>query len=132
MFFRIKPSGERRYLQIVENTRDGAKTRQNVLATLGRVDELEASGKLDVLLRSGARLCETAVLISSLREGTLDAVATRRIGGPLVFGRLWEETGCRKLIEDLARRRGFRLPIHAGGLRHRAASADGFGLGSGV
>ena len=24
MFFRIKPSGERRYLQIVENTRDGA------------------------------------------------------------------------------------------------------------
>jgi Transposase DDE domain len=111
MFFRIKPSGDRRYLQIVENTRDGAKTRQTVLATLGRVDELEASGKLDVLLRSGARLCETAVLISSLRAGTLDAVATRRIGGPLVFGRLWEEAGCRALIEDLARRRGFRFPI---------------------
>jgi hypothetical protein len=36
MFFRIKPSGERRYLQIVENTRDGARTRQRVLATLGR------------------------------------------------------------------------------------------------
>jgi Transposase DDE domain len=111
MFFRIKPSGDRRYLQIVENTRDGAKTRQSVLATLGRVDELEASGKLDVLLRSGARLCETAVLISSLRAGTLDAVATRRLGAPLVFGRLWEETGCRKLIEDLARRRGFGFPI---------------------
>ena len=27
MFFRIKPSGERRYLQIVENSRDGAATR---------------------------------------------------------------------------------------------------------
>ena len=38
MFFRIKPSGDRRYLQIVENTRDGAKTRQSVIATLGRVD----------------------------------------------------------------------------------------------
>ena len=33
MFFRIKPSGSRRYLQIVENTRDGAKSRQNVIAT---------------------------------------------------------------------------------------------------
>jgi hypothetical protein len=40
MFFRIKPSGDRNYLQIVENTRDGAKTRQTVLGTLGRVDEL--------------------------------------------------------------------------------------------
>jgi hypothetical protein len=55
MFFRIKPSGERRYLQIVENTRDGARTVQRVLATLGRVEELQADGKLDVLLRSGAR-----------------------------------------------------------------------------
>jgi hypothetical protein len=33
--------GARRYLQIVENTREGAKTRQSVIATLGRVDELE-------------------------------------------------------------------------------------------
>lgn len=44
MFFRIKPSGERRYRQIVENTRDGAATRQRVVATLGRVEELEACG----------------------------------------------------------------------------------------
>lgn len=111
MFFRIKPSGDRRYLQIVENRREGAKTRQTVLATLGRVDELEASGKLDVLLRSGARLCETALLVSSLREGTLDAVETRRIGGPLVFGRLWDQTGCRAVIETLLSRRRFRFAV---------------------
>jgi hypothetical protein len=111
MFFRIKPSGGRRYLQIVENTRDGAKTRQSVIATLGRVGELEAAGKLDALLRSGARLCETAMLVSSLREGTLDAVASQRIGAPLVFGRLWEETGCRAVIEALAGERAFAFPI---------------------
>jgi hypothetical protein len=111
MFFRIKPSGDRRYLQIVENTRDGARTRQSVIATLGRVDELEAAGKLDALLRSGARLCESAMLVSSLREGTLDTVASRRIGGPLVFGRLWEETGCRAVIEGLIGRRAFEFPI---------------------
>lgn len=111
MFFRVKPSGDRRYLQIVENTRQGAKTQQTVVATLGRVDELEASGKLDVLLRSGARLCETAMLVSSLRQGTLDAVATRRIGAPLVFGRLWEETGCRAVVEELVGQRAFEFPI---------------------
>jgi hypothetical protein len=111
MFFRVKPAGDRRYLQIVENRRDGAKTRQTVVATLGRLDELEASGKLDVLLRSGARLCETAMLVSSLRQGTLDAVSTRRIGAPLVFGRLWEETGCRAVIEALIGRRGFEFPV---------------------
>ena len=111
MFFRVKPAGDRRYLQIVENRRDGAKTRQTVVATLGRLDELEASGKLDVLLRSGARLCETAMLVSSLRQGTLDAVSTRRIGAPLVFGRLWQETGCRAVIEGLIGRRGFEFPV---------------------
>ena len=111
MFFRIKPSGDRRYLQIVENTRDGAKTRQSVIATLGRVDELEASGKLDALLRSGARLCESAMLVSSLRQGTLDAVASTRIGAPLVFGRLWEETGCRAVVEKLAGDRAFEFPL---------------------
>jgi hypothetical protein len=111
MFFRIKPSGERRYLQIVENVREGAKTRQSVLATLGRVDDLEASGKLDVLLRSGARLCETAMLVSSLRAGRLDTGTTRRIGAPLVFGRLWEETGCRRVIEDLLGGRRFEFPL---------------------
>jgi hypothetical protein len=56
MFFRIKSSGPRRYLQIVENTRDGARTVQRVVATLGRVEDLQPDGGLDVLLRSGARL----------------------------------------------------------------------------
>ena len=111
MFFRIKPSGARRYLQIVENTREGTKTRQSVIATLGRVDELEAQGKLDALLRSGARLCETAMLVSSLRDGTLEAVSTRRIGAPLVFERLWRESGCRQVIEKLLAGRQFAFPV---------------------
>lgn len=111
MFFRIKPSGDRRYLQIVENTREGAKTRQTVLATLGRVEELEASGKLDVLLRSGARLCETAMVLSSLKDGALEAVSTRRIGAPLVFERLWAESGCQSVISKLLAGRQFAFPV---------------------
>jgi len=96
MFFRIKPSGERRYLQIVENTRDGARTVQRVLATLGRVEELQADGRLDTLLRSGARFSETALLISSLQAGTLESSAAQPQGLPVrYFG-----TGGRSFIRE--------------------------------
>src|SRR5256885_8228696 len=111
MFFRIKPSGERRYLQIVGNTREGASPRRRVLATLGRVEDLEADGRLDALLRSGARFSDTAVLISSLQAGTLETGASLRIGAPMIFGRLWEQTGCHKVIERLAAGRGFGFPV---------------------
>ena len=111
MFFRIKPSGERRYLQLVENTRDGAATRQRVLATLGRIDDPETSGKLDGLLQSGARFSDTALLISSLHAGTMETSATARIGAPLIFGRLWEQTGCAAVIEHLAAGRGFGFSL---------------------
>ena len=55
MFFRLKKSGERGYVQIVENTRDGAAVRQRVIANLGRADELAASGALASLIASGAK-----------------------------------------------------------------------------
>ena len=44
MFFRLKKSGERAYVQIVENKRVDGAVRQSVIATLGRADELDASG----------------------------------------------------------------------------------------
>ena len=111
MFFRIKLAGERRYLQIVENRRDGQRTVQRVLATLGRVEDLEADGRLDALLRSGARFCETAMLISSLQAGALAAASSQRIGAPMVFGRLWEQTGCRAVIERFAAGRNFGFAL---------------------
>ena len=42
MFARVKKSGRYEYLQIVENRRDGLKTRQRVIATIGRMDQLQA------------------------------------------------------------------------------------------
>lgn len=35
----------------------------------------------------------------------------RRIGGPLVFGRLWEDRGCRSVLEDLAGGRAFEFAV---------------------
>jgi len=55
MFVRVKAKGPYRYLQIVENHREGKRTVQRVLATLGRADELAESGGVDVLLKSLGR-----------------------------------------------------------------------------
>ena len=45
MYFRKKTSGGRAYLQIVESRRDGGQVRQQVIATLGRYEDLRESGQ---------------------------------------------------------------------------------------
>lgn len=103
MYFRKKTSGGRVYLQIAESRRVGGQVRQRVIATLGRLDQLEASGQLERLVRSGARFAARAMVLTAAGD---DPTATvRRIGPALVFERLWTETGCRAVIEDVARER---------------------------
>jgi hypothetical protein len=58
MFFRTKKAGPRTYLQIVENHRIGGKIQQRVIATLGRLEELQSSGQRDALVLGGA-LCRS-------------------------------------------------------------------------
>jgi hypothetical protein len=112
MFFRLKTSGPRRYLQIVENRREGGSVRQQVVATVGRLDTLAASGGLAALLASGARFCEQVLLLAALDNPEHEPrLQTRRIGAPLVFGRLWQETGCRAVIEEALNGRAFGFPV---------------------
>ena len=110
MYFRRKTSAGRAYLQIVESRRDGDQVRQQVIATLGRYEELQESGQLERLLRSGARFASKAMVLSAIADDSATKIASRRIG-PLVFERLWEETGCRAVIAQLcgARKHGFAL-----------------------
>ena len=91
MFFRFKKSGERSYVQIVENKRIDGAVRQSVIANLGRADELAASGALASLLASGAKLTDQVLLINDA-DGAL-WVSAKRIGGPLLFGQIWERLG---------------------------------------
>jgi hypothetical protein len=69
-------------------TRQGKKVRQQVYATLGRLDELKASGQLEGLIRSGLRHCEKFILIEAHATGQTEPVTVLRIGPELVFGRL--------------------------------------------
>src|SRR5579863_4733051 len=111
MYFRRKTSAGRSYLQIVESRRSGDRVRQQVIATLGRFEDLQASGQLGRLLRSGARFSAKAMVLSALADDAAIKIAVHRIGPALVFERLWEETGCRAVIADLARKRGHKFTL---------------------
>jgi hypothetical protein len=113
VFFRIKKSGERSYVQIVENKREGVAVRQTVIANLGRTDELAASGALASLLASGAKLTDQVLLINALAEdvsGALSASA-KRIGGPLLFDKIWERLGIGDVLSELLKDRSFEFAV---------------------
>jgi hypothetical protein len=86
MFARVKKSGKYQYLQIVENNKAKGKVQQRVIATVGRMDQLQSKGRVETLIRSRSRFSEQALLIIS---GTSDVAAdAKKIGPSLIFERL--------------------------------------------
>ena len=111
MFFRVKSAGPYQYLQIVHSIRQGEKVRQQVFGTLGRLDELKASGRLEALMRSGLRHCENFALIDAYAAGETQAVTVQRIGPDLVFGRLWKECAIEEVIQSLLQARRYDFDV---------------------
>jgi hypothetical protein len=115
MFVRNKRSvgrgGEYEYLQIVRSYREGGKVRQQIIGTLGRRDQLVASGELDGLLKSLAKFSEKLRVVEAVRESGLAARTARQWGPALVFGRLWERQGLPDLLRSLARDRKFEFDL---------------------
>ena len=111
MFFRVKSAGSYQYLQIVHSVRQGEKVRQQVFGTLGRLDELKASGRLEALMRSGLRHCENLVVIDAHAAGQTEAAKVLRIGPELVFGRLWEESGIQEVVQSLLQTRRYEFDV---------------------
>jgi hypothetical protein len=52
MFACVKKPGKYHYLQLVENSREKGRVKQQGIATLGRKDELGAKGRLQTLIHS--------------------------------------------------------------------------------
>ena len=80
MFFRIKKSGDRAYVQVVENKRVDGAVRQSVIANLGRADDLIASGALASLLSSGATQSVSWVLTANTGATSVRAVVFEGVG----------------------------------------------------
>ena len=111
MFVRIKKSHGYKYLQIVESKRDGKKVKQRVLTTLGQLDALSASGKIDDLTRSLAKFSSIRTIIDAHREGTIQAHCTLSIGPALVFDRLWQQLGIKEAIQGQVTARPWRFSL---------------------
>lgn len=109
MFARVKKSGKYQYLQIVENSKIKGKVVQRVIATIGRMDQLQEKDRVETLIRSLSRFSEKVLLILS---GKSDVSATaKRIGPALILERLWKELGIKKVIKNLLANRRFEFDV---------------------
>lgn len=111
MFFREKNDGARSYLQLVENRWENGRSRQHVVATIGRMDRLQESGELESILRSGARFSKKMIVISAHEKGETTTVATERIGPGMIFERLWAQSGCQAELKARLEGRGFVFDV---------------------
>ena len=109
MFARVKKSGKYEYLQIVHNERVGAKVCQRTIATLGRLDVLQATGQVDGVVNSLAKYALHTAALSARREQR--PATSIRIGPVLVFERLWDELGVGTILEGLLAGRQFEFPV---------------------
>src|SRR5215831_12373005 len=111
MFIREKCIGAYTYVYLVETVREGGKIKQRIIRNLGRKEAVEAAGDLDRLARSAARLAQRSMVLSAMEGGAAPDVTCRRIGAPLLFERLWQQSGCRAVLEGLLAGRRFEFAV---------------------
>jgi hypothetical protein len=111
MFIRVKKIGPYEYLYLVENAREGGRHVQRVIKALGRRDAVEGSDLLDGLIASAARHSRRSIVLSSFYRGELPELRRVSIGPDLVFGRLWQETGCAGVLHHLLGERQFGFDV---------------------
>ena len=114
MFMREKPSGKYRYLQVVHNRRVKGKVKQEVIATLGRLDVLQQTGRIDGLLASGSRFASKVAVVDAHRRGKMPGAESKRIGASVVFERLWRESGVPRVMKQLLGGRKYGFDVERG------------------
>ena len=109
MFARVKKSGRNQYLQLVENRKEKGKVKQRVIATVGRMDQLQEKGRIETLIRSLSRFSEKALLVLSGQSDL--AVEAKTMGPTLIFERLWRQSGIADCIKSLVADRKFEFDV---------------------
>ncbi|WP_114911838.1 IS1634 family transposase [Acidibrevibacterium fodinaquatile] len=111
MFVREKRIGPYTYVYLVETVREDGKTKQRIIRNLGRKEDIERNGDLDRLARSAARLAQHSVILSLLDQSETPVPTCKRIGPPLLFERLWRDTGCGAVLHEMLAGRGFEFSV---------------------
>jgi len=111
MFVRQKRIGRYVYVYLVETVREDGQIKQRIIRNLGRKEDVERRGDLDRLVRSAARLAQRSMILSLMDEGSMPALRCKRIGPPLLFERLWRDSGCGEVLHELLADRGFEFSV---------------------
>jgi len=111
MFVRQKRIGRYVYVYLVETVREDGQIKQRIIRNLGRKEDVERRGDLDRLVRSAARLAQRSMILSLMDEGSMPALRCNRIGPPLLFERLWRDSGCGEVLHELLADRGFEFSV---------------------
>lgn len=111
MFVRVKPSGKYKYLQVVENSRVGKKVKQHVLCTLGRLDKLTESNKLDGLAESILKFTNKLKVINLYKQDQLKVLSDVSIGPAIVFDKIWNDLGISCIITQLSADRKYKFDL---------------------
>ena len=109
MFARVKKSGVYQYLQLVENRWENGQSRQRVITTLGRLDQMAEKGEVESLVRSLSRFSERTLLI--LSDKSKVSASAKKIGPALIFERLWKELGIGSIVSSLVAERKFGFSV---------------------
>lgn len=105
MYARIKKSGPRQYLQLVEGHRDDkGKVRQRVIANLGRVDQMR-DGALDALIGGLQRAAEQASSGDGAgsSDGTAEFKPAQAYGHVYALHEVWRELGLEEALNRALR-----------------------------
>ena len=109
MFVRLKTTGNNQYFQIVKTYREGNKVRQQILGTLGRVEQVVGSKDIDSLISKLSRYSAEVLMVVT---GQSELQATSRSVGPaMVFGRIWKDLGIPSIINELVEERKFSFDV---------------------
>ena len=111
MFLRSQTVDGRTYLMLVENQRVEGRIKQKVVARLGRLDELVASGQLDRMLATLGQYSEKYAVLGEHAKGTANKVRARTIGPALVCERLWKDLGIDQVLRSMAGERRFEFDL---------------------
>lgn len=99
------------YLQLVENRWVNGRTKQKVLLTLGRKDQLDRSRMDEIVSTLKDLTTDKLKVISKAEELDLEARKARRWGDLLVLDRLWKEVKLDQIIKHHLKERKFEMDV---------------------
>jgi transposase len=109
MFVRVKTTGKNQYLQIVQNHREGSKVKQQILGTLGRVDQIAGTSDIDSLISKLGRYSKEVLMVLTGKSDI--KAATYSIGPALIFDRIWNELELPTIIHKLLEGRKYSFDV---------------------